>query len=173
MSDSAPTLPPAIATWIDAQCRQDLTTMRGQLAEHVRLVEPLTDGFAFEGRDEVMAVFAVGFEVITPGDRPLITGAGHEWVTRSASTLRDRHLEEVSWIHLDDAGLIDHITLYTRPSMLAISLSPPMGMALNRRGVMGKPALRDLLPLLLYLGVPPAAKYLDWVERHAMPRMKH
>lgn len=172
MSDSAPTLPPTIAAWMDAQRRHDLPTMRTLLAERVRLVEPLTDGFAFEGRDEVMAVFAVGFEVITSGDSALITGAGHEWVTRAASSLRGRHLEEVSWIHLDDEGLIDHITLYARPSMVAISLSPPMGMALSRRGVMGKSTLRDLLPLVQYLGVPPVAKYLDWVERHAMPRMK-
>lgn len=70
------TRPTVIDTWETADRRQDLAVMRSLLASEVRLISPLTDAFAFEGPDEVMAVFESAFELLDDITIHKVTGAG-------------------------------------------------------------------------------------------------
>lgn len=68
-------MPATIGAWA-----ADLAGMERQLAPDVVLVSPLTDRFRFEGREEVMAVFASAFALLDDIEIAAVTGAGEDWV---------------------------------------------------------------------------------------------
>lgn len=73
-------MPATIGAWAAADRRLDLAGMERQLAPDVVLVSPLTDRFRFEGREEVMAVFASAFALLDDIEIAAVTGAGEDWV---------------------------------------------------------------------------------------------
>lgn len=160
-----PPPPPAIFAWVSADRRLDLAVMERQLSDAVRLVSPLTDAFTFDGPATVMSVFASAFELLDDIDVVRVTGADRDWVLHGHNTLSGRNLEEVQWLHLDDAGQIDHIRLFIRPAPAAIALLARIGGPLAaRRALAGtaRAASRAAAPI---------AGVLDLVERHVMPRL--
>lgn len=162
-----PTRPPAIEAWEAADRRQDLTVMRDQLANDVRLVSPLTDQFDFRGPDEVMAVFESAFEVLRDIVVKRVTGADRDWVLHGTNTLHGRNLEEIQWLTLDDDGLIAEITLFIRPVAAAADLLAVIGPPMAERGLMGKGAARAAAAL----GSMPKLQLLA-AERLIMPRLR-
>ncbi len=157
--------PSSITAWVDADRRLDLDVMRAQLADDVVLVSPLTDGFTFSGPDDVMSVFEAAFELLADIEIAGLTGAGRDWVLHGSNTLDGRNLEEIQWLHLDDSGQIDRITLFVRPAPAAVSLLARIGPPLARRGTLRRaagPAARAAAPLGLVLRL---------TERRVMPRL--
>lgn len=140
--------------------------MRAQLSPRVRLVSPLTDGFAFEGPDEVMAVFESAFDLLRDIEITALTGAGEDWVLHGTNTLAERNLEEIQWLRLAPDGLIGDIRLFIRPAPVAIALLARIGPLLVKRGV--------LAPLAAHASrlAAPAAAALQLAEARLMPRLK-
>lgn len=159
--------PAAIAAWEAADRRQDLARMKEQIAPGVRLVSPLTNQFTFNGPDEVMAVFESAFEVLRDIVVSKVTGADRDWVLWGTNTLKGRNLEEIQWLHLDDDGLIDEITLFIRPVAAAADLLARIGPPMARRGLMGRRWARAAS----ILGAMPSAQ-LQLAEKQIMPRLR-
>lgn len=159
--------PPAIDAWEQADRRLDLDGMQAQLAADVRLISPLTDAFVFDGRGEVIAVFAAAFEVLRDIRVHKVTGADRDWVLYGKNRLRGRNLEEIQWLHLDASGLIDEITLFIRPVAAAADLLARIGAPMARRGLMNP----KLMPGASVLAAAPAAQ-LAMAEKVILPRLK-
>lgn len=159
------TRPAAIESWVAADRRLDLDQMRAQLADDVVLVSPLTDRFRFTGPDHVMAVVASAFALLEDIEIAGVTGAGQDWVLHGTGTIDGANLEEIQWLHLDDAGLIDRITLFIRPAPAVLALFARIGPELARRGVL--PAAAGVASA----GLRPLAVGMRLVEDHLMPRL--
>lgn len=159
-------MPESIEKWVSADRRQELGEMRAQLSPGVTLISPLTDGFTFDGRDEVMAVFEAAFDLLKDIEIAGVTGQGQDWVLHGTNTLRGKNLEEIQWLHVGEDGLIDEITLFIRPAAAAVSLLAKIGPGLHRRGAMTK------LGGLASAGAAPLAGILRLVESKLMPRLK-
>lgn len=159
-------MPASIETWVSADRRQELTEMRAQLSPAVSLISPLTDGFTFDGPDEVMAVFASAFELLRDIETTAVTGQGADWVLHGTNTLRGRNLEEIQWLHVGEDGLIERITLFIRPASAAVSLLAKIGPPLHRRRAMSR------LGAVASAGAAPIAAMLRLVESALMPRLK-
>ena len=159
--------PPAVDAWEQADRRLDLSTMKQQLAADVRLVSPLTDAFTFDGPDEVIGVFESAFEVLRDIEVHRVTGADRDWVLWGKNTLRGRNLEEIQWLHLDEEGLIDEITLFVRPVAAAADLLARIGGPMARRGLMNE---RLIGGASLLAAVP--AGQLAVAEKRILPRLK-
>ena len=107
------TRPTVIDSWEAADRRQDVAVMRSLLANEVRMISPLTDAFSFEGRDEVMAVFESGFELLDDNITVhKITGEGQDWALYGKATLGGHNLEDIQWLHLNHEGQIDEVTMW-------------------------------------------------------------
>ncbi|MDO5676115.1 MAG: hypothetical protein Q4G35_01270 [Propionibacteriaceae bacterium] len=159
--------PTAITAWEAADRRQDLALMKAQLAPGVQLISPLTDQFTFNGPDEVMAVFESAFVLLRDIVVHKVTGAEQDWVLWGTNTLRGKNLEEVQWLHLDDDGLIDQITLFIRPVAAAAELLAHIGPPMAKRGLMGRRWAR----VAAFLGLIPSGQ-LRSAERFIMPRLR-
>lgn len=157
--------PAAIDTWVQADRHLDLDLMTAQLAESVVLISPLTDGFRFEGRQAVRAVFASAFDALADIEIAGLTGSGSDWVLHGTNTLGGRNLEEIQWLHLDDEGRIDRITLFIRPVSAGLAMLHAIGPRLHKRGVLpGRAAIaaRTLAPFVALL---------NQIEQRLMPRI--
>lgn len=159
------TRPTAIETWVSADRCQDLHVMATCLAADVRLVSPLTDGFDFRGVDAAMAVFSTAFDLLRDIEIARVTGAGDDWVLHGRNTLRGRNLEEIQWLHLDEHGLIDEITLFIRPVAAAVDLLSRIGPGLARRDALHQRAG------LASRAAAPLALALRATETFVMPRL--
>ncbi|MCC2594672.1 hypothetical protein LKO27_14805 [Tessaracoccus sp. OS52] len=158
-------IPAALAAFVAADRRQDTVTMRAQLSPSVRLVSPLTDGFTFDGPDDVIAVYESAFEVLRDMTLPDPVGGGRDWVLHGTNTLAGRNLEEVQLVRLDDDGLIEHITLLVRPVSAAVALLSRMGGPLAARHAL-RPAAR-----LTSRAAIPLALVMGFIERRVLPRL--
>lgn len=161
-----PSTPAAITAWVEADRRLELSTMREQLSEDAVLRSPLTDAFDFRGREEVMAVFASAFELLTDIEIHRLTGAERDWALHGTNRLGGRNLEELQWLRLDDTGKISEITLFIRPVAAAVSLFAKIGQPLARRG-----AMRPIGGVASSMLTPIAAGF-RLNERRLMPRLK-
>lgn len=159
------TQPDTIRAWAEADRRLDLATMGRQLAPDVVLVSPLTDRFRFVGPEQVMAVFASAFALLDDIEIAGVTGAGQDWVLHGTNTLEGANLEEIQWLHLDEEGRIDRITLFIRPAPALLGLFARIGPQLVRRGVL--PSAAGIASVSLR----PVAAGLRLVETHVMPRL--
>lgn len=92
------------------------------LTEQVVLVSPLTDRFAFAGREPVAAVLADVSSVLEGLHyaEPFPAGAG--WALRATAQARGTALEELVLLQLDEAGLIAELTVFVRPLTGATAL---------------------------------------------------
>lgn len=158
--------PAAVTAWVEADRALDLAVMRDQLADDVRLISPLTDGFDFRGADEVMAVMAAAFELLENFDIRRVTGADRDFALHGTATLRGANLEELQWLHLSADGLIDEITLFVRPMPAAVALLASIGPGLTRRGAMGR------VGALASRAAAPLAGITQTLETRLMPRLK-
>lgn len=140
--------------------------MRGLLAPGVRLISPLTDGFTFDGPEEVIAVFSAAFALLDDVVIHRVTGDGDDWVVWGSNRLGGQNLEEIQWLRLDGEGCIAEITLFIRPLPAAALLLGRIGPELEKRGAMRRSASH----------ASRAALPLGWVtravERFLMPRLK-
>ena len=159
-------LHPTIEAWVTDNRGRDLSAMGTQLSPTAVLISPLTDGFTFTGADEVIKVFESAFELLRDIEIKAVTGQSDDWVVHGTSTLNGHNLEEIQWLHLDEAGRIDRITLFIRPLAAALDLLARIGPPMQGRGLLdqrGGWASRSALPL---------AAALRLTERLVMPRLR-
>lgn len=159
------TRPAAIEAYVTADRRQELDVMVGHLAEDVVLISPLTDGFTFRGRQAVGAVFASAFDALRDIEIEAVTGADRDWVLHGTNTLHGRNLEEIQWLHLDEDGRIDRITLFIRPVAAALAMLAAIGPRLHTRGAL------PLSAALAARALTPVVAVMNLVESRLMPRI--
>ncbi|MDO5534826.1 MAG: nuclear transport factor 2 family protein [Propionibacteriaceae bacterium] len=160
-----PSLPAAIAAWVEADRHLELDAMRAQLAPTVVLRSPLTDAFTFTGPDAVGHVFGAAFDLLSDIEITRVTGHGDDWVVHGTNTLDGHNLEEIQWLHLDADGLIDEVTLFIRPVPAAIGLFAQIGNRLATRGVLPRRAG------VAAASLAPFAAVFRGIERFVMPRV--
>lgn len=158
-------MPPTIQAWVDADRRQELDVMQSLLAPDVELVSPLTDAFTFQGSREVMAVFASAFDLLKEIEIVRVTGADRDWVIHGRQRMRGANMEEIQWLRLNDAGEIDHITLFIRPAHAVIETFATIAGGLHQRQVMPRNAVVASAPLRIFSAV------LRLIERRVMARL--
>jgi ketosteroid isomerase-like protein len=123
----------SIAQWRAAGEAGDADAAATALAENVILVSPLTDQFAFEGREQVRELLTSVFEVMTGIRFTAQVGSGSSVVLLASATVRGRSLDESQHLELDANGLIVHITLYMRPLPAVTALLRGLGPRVARR----------------------------------------
>jgi len=84
------------------------------LADDVKLVSPLTDRFAFRGRNDVEELLTGVFEVFTGIRFAAELRQGDLVVLRARGTVGKLDLEETQFLDLE-RGLIRHVTIMMRP----------------------------------------------------------
>lgn len=159
------TMPDSITAWVDADRRLDLPVMEEQLSADVVLVSPLTDRFDFRGPREVMAVFASAFDLLKDIEIRRVTGHDKDWVIHGSQTISGRHMEEIQWLHLDQSGKIDRITLFIRPVPAVLQTLAHIGGGLHRRHVLPRSAVIVSAPVALL------ARGMALIEKLVMPRV--
>lgn len=158
---------PTISAWVAADEAQDTTAMKKLLDPDVRLISPLTDAFDFTGPDDVAAVFDAAFEILDDIAIKRVTGSGADWAVHATNTIGGRNLEEIQWLHLDDDGLIDEITLFMRPLSPAADVLAAIAVPLARRGLMPVAKARAASAL----GAVPAMQ-LRMAEKRILPGLR-
>ncbi|MDO5681238.1 MAG: nuclear transport factor 2 family protein [Propionibacteriaceae bacterium] len=157
---------PTITAWVEADRGLDLSAMAGCLAPDAVLISPLTDAFAFNGADEVIKVFESAFELLRDIEIHAVTGANNDWVVHGTNTLNGHNLEEIQWLHLNDDGLIDRVTLFIRPLPAALDLLAQIGVPMAKRG------LFDRKGAIASTAARPLAAALRAVEAIVMPQLR-
>jgi ketosteroid isomerase-like protein len=123
----------SIAQWRAATEAGDADAAAAALAENVILVSPLTDQFAFEGKQQVRELLKSVFEVMTGIRFSAQVGSGTSVVLSASATVRGRSLDESQHLELDADGLIVRITLYMRPLPAVTALLRGLGPRVARR----------------------------------------
>jgi hypothetical protein len=122
-----------VERWRQAGERGDAEAAVACLADDVVLVSPLTEQFAFHGREAVRDLLAAAFTAIE-GIRYRTQAEGDGTYALSyTARIRGLALEEAQLLRLDDHGLIRHITLFVRPLPAATALMSALGPELARR----------------------------------------
>lgn len=164
-NDALTHAPEAIRRWVAADRRTDLAAMRNQLASDVSLVSPLTDAFRFRGPTEVTQVFAAAFDLLSDIEIYRVTGSGRDWVVYGKNRIAGANLEEIQWLHLNEADEIAEITLFIRPAAAVLTLFSRIGSRMVARGIMPK------ISGIGAASLSPIALVLRMIERHVMASM--
>jgi hypothetical protein len=132
---------------IDRWCRAceqgDAQAAAACLASQVELVSPLTEQFLFRGRQQVHDLLTVAFTAI---DDIQFHTRLRDRATRALfyrARIGSQILEEAQLLRLDDAGLIQEITLFIRPLPALTGLMSALGPKLARQ--QGRPRLAVFL----------------------------
>jgi hypothetical protein len=127
-------VPTAVAALQRAMVDRDGAASAPHLAPDVRVVSPLTDRFAFVGRDAVAALLAdasTTFEGLHYTEA--FAGPDGRIVLRAEAIVRGATLEELVLVHVDDHGLIDEMTVFLRPFTAAAAFARALTPGVARR----------------------------------------
>lgn len=133
----------AISAWKRAAETGDADAASGALSESVELVSPLTDQFAFVGREAVTALVRDVLGVVTDfrfvRDSRVDGGA----ILMAEAIVDGVALTEAQFIDLDADGSIARITMFFRPLPASTRFMRLLGPRMARR--QGKPGLARTL----------------------------
>lgn len=128
----------AIARWKAAGAAGDADAAATALADDVLLVSPLTDGFAFQGREEVRELLAAVFTVLTGVVYREELRDGDRVALFASATVRGVAIEESQLIRLDAEGMISEIRFSMRPlpalTAFVRALGPVIARSRGRKG---------------------------------------
>jgi len=122
-----------IERWRQAGERGDAEAAAVCLANDVVLVSPLTEQFAFHGRDAVRELLTAAFTAIEGIEYRTQAEGDGTYALSYTARVRGLALEEAQLLRLDDEGLIGQITLFVRPLPAATALMSTLGPELARR----------------------------------------
>lgn len=109
----------------------------------MELVSPLTEQFRFCGRDQVRALLAVAFDVLTDIRFHTQVGEGATYALFATASIGAQQAEEAQLLRLDRNGNIRHLTLFFRPLPALTGLLAALGPGLAQQ--QHRPALARLL----------------------------
>ncbi|MBO9626563.1 MAG: nuclear transport factor 2 family protein [Microbacterium sp.] len=122
----------AIDDWKRAGESGDADLAATALAADAVLISPLTDGFSFQGREEIRDLLASAFTVLDgirfDGD----VRDGDQVVLFATATVRGRALTECQRLRLDGDGLIRELTIFLRPLPAVTAFTRALGPVLAR-----------------------------------------
>lgn len=105
----------AMQAWLKAGQHKDLSLLLESLADDVCLVSPLTDAFSFNGKQQIADLMTVVSEHID-GLQLITQVYQDDWVlVRTKGFIGQQQFEETQYLLFNEAGLIQHITLFLRP----------------------------------------------------------
>ncbi|GAA1714045.1 NUDIX hydrolase [Brachybacterium phenoliresistens] len=122
----------AIRTWRSAGESGDHRAALAVLAKDVELISPITERFAFRGRDQVEVVLASVFSVVSGFRYVTEISEGRETLLIARARVRGVDLQEFQHLELDEDGLIHRITLAMRPLRAITALARELGPVLAR-----------------------------------------
>lgn len=135
----------SIDRWIHAGETLDVAEAVSVLGDDVRLISPITDRFAFIGRERVATLLTVAFEAVESiryTDRIVGTDTAALFYEGRVDGVE---IGEAQRLRFDDTGRITEITLFVRPLPGLTRLMRRLGPELARRT--GKPGLSRMIRL--------------------------
>jgi hypothetical protein len=121
-----------IEQWKSAGETADAALAAEVLADDAVLISPLTDGFAFRGREQIRELLVSAFEVLDGIRFDGEVRGDDEVVLFATTTVRGRTLNECQRLRLDDSGLIRELTLYMRPLPAVTAFTRALGPVIAR-----------------------------------------
>jgi hypothetical protein len=113
----------------------DVAALAACVTPDITLKSPITDRFAFVGKEQVAAIMADVFAVVSERRFTAEVGEGATRVLRGAGRVNGIAIEETICLQLAENGLIERIELFVRPlpglTALAAALGPRLA---ARRG---------------------------------------
>lgn len=123
----------SIADFRRAAATKDLDLALSALTDDIVLRSPLTDRFAFHGKEDVARLFSVAYEKFTGLEyHTEIAGESHHVLVGSAS-VGGQHFDETLLLSVTDEGKIREITLFIRPLTGLTAVMAALGPDLARR----------------------------------------
>jgi hypothetical protein len=113
--------------------RKDVAGMVACLAPDVVLVSPITDGFAFRGREQLRALLEDVMAVVDDVRYTTDVGDGSTRVLRLEARVGPQRLVEALLVELAPDGLITRMELFVRPLPGLTTLAAALGPRVARR----------------------------------------
>ncbi|WP_229070139.1 nuclear transport factor 2 family protein [Actinoplanes sp. DH11] len=136
---------PAVDRWRAAGEARDAAGAVAALSADVVLFSPITEQFAFRGREQVRDLLEVALAAIDEITYTDQVAEGRTVALFYRARVGGTPLHEAQRLRLDADGLITEITLYIRPLPALTRLMTRLGPELARRN--GQPALARLIPV--------------------------
>ncbi|MGC4814706.1 nuclear transport factor 2 family protein [Micromonospora sp. DT228] len=154
----------AVAAWRAAGEAGDAAAAVAAFSPEVTLVSPITEQFAFHGRQQVRDLLEVALAAIDGITYTDQVAEGRTVALFYEAHIGDRRLYEAQRLRLAADGLITEITLFIRPLPALTRLMTRLGPELARRNK--QPGLARLIPLAAGM----LHSMADSGELHIMPR---
>ncbi len=116
-----------------AMLAQDLPGLLATMAPGVVLNSPITDRFRFEGHDQLREL--MGDVLVVIQDLRYLDDVGDDRTRslRASGRVGRVVLQESVLVRLDEAGLIEELTLFVRPMPALVTLAAELGPRVARR----------------------------------------
>ena len=135
----------AVAAWRAAGEARDAGGAVAALSPDARVVSPITEQFAFRGRQQIRTLLEVALAAIDDLTYTDQVAEGPTVALFYEAQVGATRLYEAQRLRLDADGLISDIALYVRPLPALTALMTRLGPDLARRN--GHPTLARLIPL--------------------------
>jgi hypothetical protein len=143
-----------------AMRERDHATLADVLAPDVVINSPITDRFAFRGREDGVALLMLVLDTMEDLEHHELLGTGDVWTQRFRVRVRGRLLEGVDMLRFDEAGRVRELTVFVRPmpglAAFAAAVAPRAGRRRSR-----------LVALVLHLLTAPLAAITPHGDRLA------
>lgn len=116
--------------YLEAMGRRDVEGTKVHMADNVVLRSPIAPA-PFEGKERVAEVLAQLLDTVEAFEPKLLLREGADFVAVFTIRLRDQVIDGMDHMHLNDAGLVDSMTVAWRPlpAVVAVQqkLAPKLG----------------------------------------------
>lgn len=128
-----------------AMRERDYATLEDTFAADVVLNSPITGGFRFCGREDVIALLRIVREAMHGLEHGELIGAGDVWTQRFSARVGGRAIDAIDLVRFDAAGNVREFTVFVRPlpgvAAFTAAVAPGVG---RRRGRLTSIVLRLL-----------------------------
>jgi hypothetical protein len=129
------------ATFRAAMLARDVPGVLAATTPDVVLKSPITDRFSFRGHRQLAELMADVFVVIEDLHYTDDVGDARTRALTATGRVGDAALEESVLVRLDEAGLIEELTLFVRPMPALVALAAELGPRVARRRSRGRGAV--------------------------------
>jgi hypothetical protein len=125
--------------YLEAMGRRDVEGTRVHLADSVVLRSPIAPA-PFKGRDSVVKVLTQLLGVVDAREPKLLRRDGADFVAVFTIRLGDNMIDGMDHMHLDDAGLVDSMTVAWRPPPAVVAVQQHPAPRLGGKAMMLVPS---------------------------------
>jgi len=129
--------------YLDAMGRRDVEGTKVHMADNVVLRSPIAPA-AFEGKERVAEVLTQLFDTVEAFEPKLLLREGADFVAVFTIRLGDQVIDGMDHMHLNDAGLVDSMTVAWRPLPAVVAVQQKLAPKLGGKAMRLVPA--DQLP---------------------------